>query len=526
MDITVPLKDHLTRLAQPATNKLLLEVSRGIEKESLRVAPDGCLSQREHPTALGSALTHPSITTDFSEALLEFITAPSRSIATVIDELDDIQSFTYSQLNNELLWVSSMPCKLGDDEQIPIAHFGRSNIGQMKSIYRTGLGHRYGRSMQTIAGIHYNFSISDALWEHLRASTQSPLSLQDYKTSGYFGLIRNFRRLSWLLHYLLGATPAVCRSFVQYKPHHLAQLAGDPESLYAPYATSLRMGGLGYQSDAQSALAIDYNDMHSYVTNLRSALDMPYAAYQAIGLRDPQQNYRQLNTHLLQIENEFYSAIRPKRTTESGEPPLHALQDRGIEYVEVRCLDLNPFAAHGIDLPSIRFLDSFLLFCLLSESATSSDAEQQDIDHNQTASVNRGREPGLLLQRDNDTLPLVEWGRETLAEIAPVAALLDRAHGGYDYTQAMNAMNERLEDPNKTPSAMILEAMNTRQESYHAFAMRMARQHADHYSERRPSAVTLDRYRQMAEQSLQQQRLIEHGDQLTFERYLADYYRQ
>ena len=162
----------------------------------------------------------------------------------------------------------------------------------------------------------------------------------------------------------------------------------------------------------------------------------------------------------------------------------------------------------------------------LSESATSSDAEQQDIDHNQTASVNRGRQPGLLLQRDNDTLPLVEWGRETLAEIAPVATLLDRAHRGLDYSQALSAMTERLEDPNKTPSAMILEAMNTRQESYHAFAMRMARQHADHYSGRQPSAATLSKYRQMAEQSLQQQRLIEDGDQLTFARYLADYYRQ
>ncbi len=526
MDINVLLQDHLKRLAQPTANKLLLEVSRGLERESLRVTEDGSLSQRGHPSALGSALTHPSITTDFSEALLEFITAPSQSAEAVIDELDDIQSYTYSQLKNELLWVSSMPCKLGADNDVPIANFGSSNIGQMKRIYRQGLGHRYGRSMQTIAGIHYNFSISDGFWEHLKESTGSRLSLQEYKTSGYFGLIRNFRRLSWLLHYLFGATPAVCNSFVQQKPHHLQPFDSDRQSLYAPYATSLRMGDLGYQSDAQSSLAIHYNDMPSYVTNLRNALDLPYAPYKTIGLKDGDNNYKQLNTHLLQIENEFYSSIRPKRTAESGEPPLHALQNRGIEYVEVRSLDLNPFTMHGIDLPSIRFLDSFLLFCLLSSSPESNLAEQKNIDYNQTASVYNGRQPGLLLQRDSETLSLQEWGQQTLKEIAPVAELLDSAHRGKAHMKALEHMFERLEDSQKTPSARILKAMNDESESYYAFSMRMAQQQAKYYRERQPSEATLTKYQHMAAQSLQLQQQIEISDQMSFEHYLADYYCQ
>jgi glutamate--cysteine ligase len=348
------LQSKLSLLAGPEKSALFTGIVRGIEKESLRVDPTGHLAMTPHPSALGSALT-----TDYSEALLEFITAPSASIDEVLHELDEIHRYTYQHIGDELLWVSSMPCQLGDDSSIPVGKYGSSNVGKMKQVYRVGLGNRYGRLMQTIAGIHYNFSVPDELWQELQRASGDTQSLQDFKTQGYFATIRNFRRYSWLLLYLLGAAPAVCKSFVRGRDHQLQPVGDDSHSLYTPYATSLRMGDLGYQSKAQSSLVVCYNDLDQYVRTLRSALEQPYPAYDEIGLKDERGNYKQLNTALLQIENEFYSSIRPKRTAEMGETPIHALQDRGVEYIEVRCIDLNPLVPNGINAETIRFVDTF-----------------------------------------------------------------------------------------------------------------------------------------------------------------------
>ena len=222
------LDTNIAFFSSPDKADRLTKITRGIEKESLRVQLNGHLSQQPHPKSLGSALTHPNITTDFSEALLEFITAPSESINATLDALEEIHRITYQHIEQELLWVSSMPCQLGTDESIPIGQYGSSNIGKMKNIYRRGLGNRYGRLMQTIAGIHYNFSVPESLWEDLhRKSGKNELTLQDFKSEGYFGLIRNFRRYSWLLLYLLGAAPAVCRSFVAGREHTLEPF-GEP----------------------------------------------------------------------------------------------------------------------------------------------------------------------------------------------------------------------------------------------------------------------------------------------------------
>jgi glutamate--cysteine ligase len=202
---------------------LLRGIGRGIEKESLRVTSDGTLAQTPHPPALGAALTHDRITTDYSESLLEFITPVSRDIDGTLNTLEDIHSFVYRHLDRELLWSSSMPCIVAGDAGIPVARYGSSNVGRMKTVYRNGLGHRYGRLMQAIAGVHYNFSMPEAYWQAAHGSEGSDLSLQDYITSRYLDLIRNFHRWSWLLIYLFGASPAVCASFMRGRGQHPLQ---------------------------------------------------------------------------------------------------------------------------------------------------------------------------------------------------------------------------------------------------------------------------------------------------------------
>ncbi|GIX31621.1 MAG: glutamate--cysteine ligase [Porticoccaceae bacterium] len=448
------LEGVLELLGRPAHLRLLRQLRRGIEKESLRIAPDGTLAATPHPPALGSALTNPHITTDFSEALLELVTPPLMRLSALEKTLRDLHGFVLRRIGDELLWAASMPCQLpADEEAIPIARYGRSNVARMKEIYRRGLGYRYGRRMQTIAGIHFNWSAPDELLCLVQSARGQREEFAEFKTAAYFGLVRNFRRHLWLPLYLLGAAPVVCRSFVAGRDHPLEPLGEDAHSLHAPFATSLRMGELGYQSSAQETLAICYNDLASYAHSLLAGLSTPWPPYERIGLFDERGEYKQLNTHLLQIENEFYAAIRPKRTTLSGEAPLKALRERGVEYVEVRALDVDPFEPLGVSRQTLEFLDVFLLHCLLADSPPCDERERREIAANQRTAVWRGREPGVELVRCGRALSLRRWGEALLAEMAPIAELLDRAHHHRRHSAALAEMAARLAEPERTPSA-------------------------------------------------------------------------
>ena len=520
------LTTRLAALSCTENQSHLNAIQRGIEKESLRVTPSGELASTPHPKALGSTLTHPSITTDFSESLLEFITAPSASVEEVLASLDNIHRFTYRHIGDELLWVNSMPCMLGRDQDIPLGQYGSSNIGQMKTIYRRGLGNRYGRLMQTIAGIHYNWSLPDECWQVLQQSDRYSGSLQDFKTERYFDLIRNFRRHFWLLLYLFGAAPAVCRTFVKGRAHRLQPMGSDDHSLHLPYATSLRMGDLGYQSSAQESLIVCYNNLPNYIENLRDALTTPYPAYEAVGVKEPSGQYRQLSAHLLQIENEFYSTIRPKRVTQGGETALQALWQRGVEYIEVRCVDLNPYLPVGIDAEQMRFLDVFLLHCLLNDSPQSDDREYGQILANQKRIVDRGREPGLSLSRGDGTTSLQAWAGELFSELQPIARALDASHGGSAHAEAIAALQQRLQKPELTPAAQLLDDVRSSDSTYFQTAMRHAQQHREFFLDTKLDPAIEEQFISLAAHSLEDQRAIEAADTLSFDDFLSAYYQQ
>jgi glutamate--cysteine ligase len=500
--------------------RLLANLRRGIEKESLRVAPDGTLAATPHPRALGSALAHPHITTDFSEAQLELITGVHGSADDCAEELQRIHQFVYRHVGDELMWCASMPCALPDEQAIPIGRYGRSNIGTAKTVYRIGLSHRYGRRMQTISGIHYNFSLPESAW---------PLPGLPGPNEGYFALIRNFRRHAWLLLLLFGASPAVCDTFVAGRPHNLERLA--PGTLHLPYATSLRMGRLGYLSAAQDSLAVSYNDLASYADSLHDALTRPYPPYEAIGIREPgggdgPEGYRQLATSLLQIENEFYSPIRPKRVTEPGERPLHALRSRGVQYVEVRAMDLDPFVGIGITPRTMRFLDVFLLHCLLSESPPDTPREIEALGRNKQRVAENGRDPNLRLERGDALVPAVAWAAEVLEQCGPVAAALDEATGGARYAEALAAARAAVADPASTPSARVLAAIRARADrSYLRFVLEHSRRHRAAIENEPFPPDANHRFETLAAASVVEQARIEAADDVPFEtfrrRYLA-----
>lgn len=525
------LTDILHALSSTAHYAGIANMTRGLEKESLRIRPNGTLASSRHPLALGSALTHPHITTDYSEALLEFITDPCSDSSAVLNQLTELHAYTCQNLDNERLWPTSMPCMLGRDEDIPIAQYGSSNSGKMKSAYRLGLGHRYGRSMQTIAGLHYNFSVSDDLWAFLHQQDKSSMTIEAYKTQGYFHLIRNFRRYFWLLLYLFGASPGVCKSFVGERKHQLVPFGDDPHSLHTPYATSLRMGDLGYQSSAQESLVITYNCLDSYIETLCSAITHTHPDYEAIGTKDSAGVYQQLNANLLQIENEFYSVIRPKRTARRGETALSALANGGVEYIEVRCLDLNPFEPLGINESQMQFLDTFLLYCLLSDSPPSDNEEHEAIQNNQKRMVYRGREPALTLLSKNATgdiveRPMREWADNLMTDMQSISHVLEAATGQAKHNHSLKIERAKLQNDRLTPSAMILDNMASENKTFYRFAADLATEHQAYFAQYPLSDAQRQYYSTLAEASHTQQRTIENDDRVSFDRYLEDYYSQ
>jgi glutamate--cysteine ligase len=506
------------------TPEMLRGLRRGVEKESLRVTADGRLANTPHPSTLGSPLTHRHITTDFSESQIELVTGVHTDPDACAAELRELHQFVYRNIGQEILWCSSMPCLLPAEGAIPIGRYGKSNIGRAKTLYRLGLSYRYGRRMQTISGVHYNFSLPETAWTVLQGVRGRYGSTRECQDAGYFSLIRNFHRHSWLLLYLFGASPALCQSFLAGQDPNLRSLGAGTR--YLPDATSLRMGPHGYQSEVQAGLTVSNNCLASYARSLYRALTETYPAYAAIGLRDGN-GYRQLSTAVLQIENEFYGPIRAKRPVRRGERPLHALAERGLEYVEVRCLDLDPFSSIGISAATMRFVDIFLLHCSLSPSPPDTPNEIRANHHNQFLVAQSGRKGGLELVRTGRKASLSDWGAQLLAECTPIADALDTAWGGHAYSDCLVRASSLLQDSSLTPAARVLREISQRHgDSYLQFALARSRRYRDELLRPPYPGKRESRLKREARQSLAMQREIEAKDSVTFDRFRQEYVSQ
>lgn len=522
------LERRLRRLSDSGQLRLLSESKIGIEKESLRVAQSGGISQKDHPPVLGSALTNPYITTDFSEALTELITPPCDSIRQALSFLDDIQRFVYSNLDDETLWSTSMPCVVEGDDSIRIAEYGSSNSAKMKNIYRRGLSNRYGKTMQVIAGVHFNYSLSDDFWRLYQQLEGDAGSLQTFKSDRYMSLVRNILRFGWLIPYLFGASPAVCKSFVQGKPTMLSDF--NENTFYEPYATSLRMGDIGYTNTKESMAGIkaNYDSLEDYVDSLRCAISTPFQSYEEIGVK-VDGVYRQLNSNILQIENEYYSTVRPKQILRGDEKPTSALSQRGVEYVELRSLDVNAFDPLGINEEQLYFLEVFVIFCLLHEGPKLSEEEINGIDVNLIQVAHSGREPGLKLLRQGEEVTLRDWALELCEAMRAVAASLDAANSTADdelddHMQSLEKQIERVEDPEQTVSAHMLRSMREHDEGFFHFAQRMSDKHHRYFDEKELSEEKQAMFMRAVSDSIQKQRDIEAQETMSFDDFLQNYF--
>jgi glutamate--cysteine ligase len=494
---------------------------KGVEKESLRVTPDGRISQTPHPPALGSALTHENITTDYSEALIELVSPTFRTSWELLQYLLDLHQFVYQHLGDELLWATSMPSVIDGDESIPIAHYGNSNVGRMKTVYRNGLGVRYGRMMQAISGVHFNYSFPVQMWDPWADLVQSRERGQPFISERYFHLLRNYRRHGWLVLYLFGVSPVVCNSFLRGRNVTLPRLSRDTS--YEPYATTLRMSDLGYRNRNQAGLSVSVNSLEEYVRDLSRAITTPHPPYEKLGV-NVDGEWRQLNANILQIENEYYSFIRPKRVARSGERPTKALLRAGVEYVEVRALDVSAFDPVGVNQNKMRFLEMFLALCLMKDSPPIATWEHEVLDANHVTVARRGREPGLALQRDGRGVPLAAWARELLDSMQGIAEIFDAGDPARPYRDALAVQAAKVDDVRLTPSARMLAELESTGESFFDMALRMSRLHKEYFLALYPPNVERQaEFRLAAEESLRAQAAVEAADRISFEQYLANY---
>ncbi|MGE5155228.1 MAG: glutamate--cysteine ligase [Bdellovibrio bacteriovorus] len=515
---------RLRALADGDSARTLAESRIGIEKEGLRVSPEGRIAATPHPQALGSALTHPHITTDFSEALIELITPALQDPAEVLAFLEDLHTEVYGHLGDELLWATSMPCVLEGARNIPLAVYGRSNAATMKTVYRRGLGNRYGRTMQVIAGVHFNFSFGDAFWEayqDLEGDTGDPVH---FRSESYMAMIRNLQRVGWLVPYLFGASPAVCGSFVQGRDTDLVPF--DDHSLHYPYATSLRMGDIGYQNQQEegTGLKANYDSLDAYIRSLTWAIETPCPQYETIGVKVGGR-YEQLNANVLQIENEYYSTVRPKQLIDWLEKPTIALRRRGVRYVELRSLDVSCFEPVGVGMEQLRFLEALMLYCLLEASPRIAASERRAIDANQILTAHRGREPGLVLNRGGEPVSLRQWASEILDDLEPVVELLDRQAGG-PRGRVLALERAKVEDPERTPSARMLREMRQRGERFFEFSYRMSDEHRASFKARALSPERQALFARLVEASRTRQEEIEAADDVDFDTFLSRYFAQ
>ena len=498
-------------------------IGRGVERECLRIASDGTVAQTPHPNALGQALSHPYVTTDYSEALLEFVTPVFTDPQELLDFLRDLHLFTLKHMNGEIFWNNSMPCTLRGDEDIPIAHYGKSNIGKMKTIYRRGLFHRYGPAMQAISGIHFNFSLSDECFEQLRERDGFKGELQDYKSCKYMAAMRNLHKHSWVIPLVMGCSPAICGSFLRgiQGEHGLISLDGEG-TLTCPGASSLRLSKIGYTTAAQSRVNICYDSLESYVQGLRHATMTGDEEWEKIGVKHDGR-YLQLNSNILQLENEYYSGFRPKRRARSGESPSNALMSRGIEYIEVRAVDINSFSPIGIELQQILFLDVFLLYCLFAKDERAGKKWARQYRDNQEFVARHGRAEGAMLWRSGKRVKLQDWARELFGGLLEIAAVLD---GKYSYTQAVQGFQDAISDPRLLYSARLEQEMRESKESFFHYMLKKSLEISGSLQ-----SLALDRQQeqhfiQVSEQSARDQSAIKQSDRLSLDEFLTDYVRR
>lgn len=455
--------------------KLLVEGNWGVERESQRVTPEGDLALTPHPTVFGDKLKNKEITTDFSESQMELITPPFPTVEEVDHYLNYLHEEAEAGVKNELLWPLSMPPRLPEEELIPIASFDHTKEGQTAYLYRQGLAGRYGKKMQMISGIHYNFSFGEDFMKMLYREFGNNQTMTEFTDDLYFIVARNYLRYRWLLIYLFGASPTFEDTFnavLREDIENIRKCCPECCNYFTYYATSLRASRFGYSNPVQAGYSVYYNSKEEYIQKIRALMSKKSRKYAML--------LTQLNDKILQKDSEFYSPIRLKQITNPGESQIDALEQRGVKYVEIRILDVNPFEKTGISLKQMHFLQVFMLFCLFDEDKPIDNKELKRINKNHHLVALSGRMPKLMLYKlDSGKISLKKWGESIFEKLLKLAQLMDDEENGNFYSIVIQEEYQKLLDLSLLPSSKLLEEMSKREESFLDFGIRKGKEYRE-----------------------------------------------
>lgn len=404
------------------TSDEILRGNFGVEREGLRVGVKGELSRNKHPKVFGNKIMNPYITTDFSESQLELITPVFNTSKEVYDFLNALYDIVALEIGDEYIWPESMPCIIPDDREIPIATFCKCKQGEEARAYREELLRKYGGKIQLISGIHYNFSLDDDVLNKLYENSSKKEDFKTFKDNLYLKIVRNYLRYRWLLIYLLGSTGVVHSS---YKGECLKKLDNISQGAYSCEGiVSYRNSDCGYGN--RVTLFADYTSTREYVNSLK----------------------RFINDGLIQSPKEFYSSVRPK-----GKNPnkiLESLLNEGIQYLEYRSIDINPFSKGGISLEDLEFLELFNLYLLFKEESNYKDWQIDGLENQKNIARNGGLDIELI--RDGEKVSKVQWGLEILNEIRDINHILNLGKG-----ELIDAQIEKIKDYKKTNTYRFIE---------------------------------------------------------------------
>ena len=470
----------LTSFLKDGKGNLLAEGNFGFEKESQRIISSGDLALTPHPPVFGDKLENQRITTDFSESHIEMITSTFKTIEEAYEELNTICTEVENGIGDELLWPLSMPPKLPDENKIPIASFPDSEEGIYKEIYRKGLALRYGKKMQMISGIHYNFSFDEEMVDYLYDLFGNEKDKRSFINEIHFALTRNFLRYRWMLIYLFGASPFCHPTYYSVIDKEIKIIQKSCSSCvesiknFNQYATSLRVSRFGYSNILKHNQNIYFNSLDEYSKKLRKLMTTKNNDYSKLGIYENNSQI-QLNGNILQNESEFYSSIRLKQNIGKDETQLDALEKRGVQYVEVRILDLNPFEKLGLSLEQMYFIQVFMLFCLFEQSNPITEDEYDRINLNHHLITLFGRKENLVLQKYNGrAIALKHWGEEIFVKLKMIADLMSNATGDDKYRNSVENEHKKLFDISFLPSERIHREMENNKEDFLEFGTRCA----------------------------------------------------
>ena len=502
---------------------LLADSKIGLEKEALRVDKNGTISLKMHPSIFGSALTNKYITTDYSESLIEVVTPPCDSHKEALNYLENIIGFIYRGLDEEYLWPASMPCIIAGDKSIPIAYYGTSNAARMKTTYRRGLGNRYGRVMQVISGIHFNYSFSNKFWESYKDYKNKQTTIMDFKSEQYFCISRNLLRNDWLIAYLFGCSPAVCKSYLSGKKTKMESF--DEYTYYERYATSLRMGDIGYQNNKEEDMGVhvDYNSLENYSNSLDKAIKTESKEYQKIGVHSDGY-YKQINANTLQIENEYYSSVRPKSDSSLKTRPSVALKKSGVEYIELRSIDNNIFSNSGIDLCQMHFIELLIIHSLFGGESEISENEYYDIKNNLKKVAHDGRNKKLKLKLAGKEIEINLAVEKILIEIMKIAKILDKFSNTKKYQDCVKEQEKKLHNNDILPSNLVINEMQNKNYSFYELCMDNIWKQKDYFHNMKENKDIIRILEKETGESILRRKKLEIDCKESYEDYINNYF--